>query len=93
MVISLNDRPLKRLTVCGDRHSFLDMLENERIREIGTEAALNWQITAQSEVEVCVRAWLEDTPTFGIAPGVSGTGETRYFAFSNVEAPLTSSPP
>lgn len=88
VVISLNDRPLKRLTRCGDRHCFLDMLENERIREIAADTAIDWQITEQSEVEVCVRAWLEDTPTFGVAPGVPGTGETRYYAFSNVEAPV-----
>jgi hypothetical protein len=88
VVISLNGKPLKRLTRCGDRHAFLDMLENGRVMDIAIEASLDWQITAQSEVEVCVRGWLDDTPTFGIAPGASGMGEPRYYALSNVEAPV-----
>lgn len=88
VVISLNDRPLKRITSCGDRHTFLDMLENERVMEIAGNTAVDWQITEESEVEVSVRAWLVDTPTFGVAPGVPGTGEARYYAFSNVEAPV-----
>lgn len=88
VVISLHDRPLRRITAFGDRNSFLDLLADGRIGEIARETVEAWKIAQETDVEVCVRAWIEDTPTLGIAPGVPRLSVSRYYALSNVRAPV-----
>ncbi|MCV9965014.1 hypothetical protein OIU34_24260 [Pararhizobium sp. BT-229] len=88
VVISLHDRPLRRISTFGDRGSFLDLLADERIREIALATVEDWKIAPENDVEVCVRAWIEDTPTLGIAPAVPGLSVSRYYALSNMQAPV-----
>lgn len=88
VVISLHDRPLRRITTFGDRDCFLDLLADGRIGEVARQTVEDWKIAPGNDVEVCVRAWIEDTPTLGIAPGVPGLSVTRYYALSNVQAPV-----
>lgn len=80
VVISFRDRPIRRV-------SKLDLTEIENgcfsahyAFNIARREAQRRGILPENDIEVCVRLWLEDTPTLGLAR----SDPPEYFALTNM---------
>ncbi|MCS4089442.1 hypothetical protein [Rhizobium sp. BK176] len=88
VVVCLGDRPLRKVRTISERFEFLDLLHDMPLRATAQRTADDWNLTADNEVDVSIRVWLEDVPTFGLAPGGNDQPAPRYYAMSNLQQPV-----
>ncbi|MBY3151289.1 hypothetical protein HFO56_02670 [Rhizobium laguerreae] len=88
VILTLGDRPLRKVISCADRAAFLDLLNNQHVRHSARTTAAEWGLSTGNEVDVSIRVWMEDFPTFGAVPNSRALSTPRYYSLSNLQQPV-----
>jgi hypothetical protein len=88
VVVGIGDRPIANVRSSYDNRAFLDVLTDEFLRNTARSTVKAFNLSIESEVDVSIRAWIEDIPTFGPAPDRSGHPTPLYYALSNLQQPV-----
>lgn len=84
VVIGIGNKPLRKVQSLSERFEFLDFLP---LVHSARRTAEELNLTPESDVDVSVRVWIEDIPTFGLVPDRKGKPTPLYYALSNLQQP------
>jgi hypothetical protein len=88
VVFGLGSKPLRKVRSHADLSAFLDLLNNFSVRQTARLAADEWNLSPENEIDVSIRVWIEDVPTFGPAPNSDCRTTPLYYALSNLHQPV-----